>query len=150
MGAFLRQLWPFIAPHRGRLMAGALSGLIYALGGTLLLLAVKLVLDAIFPTEGARDLVQSLGMLPAVLRDPLMEAMKSLRSQVNSGSLVWIIASVPMAMVLRGGGAYLSLYSMTWWARRRFMTCGSGFSTIWNGCRWITSRRPGRGISNRG
>ena len=114
MGAFLRQLWPFIAPHRGRLMAGALSGLIYALGGTLLLLAVKLVLDAIFPTEGARDLVQSLGMLPAVLRDPLMEAMKSLRSQVNSGSLVWIIASVPMAMVLRGGGAYLSLYSMTW------------------------------------
>ena len=58
MGAFLRQLWPFIAPHRGRLVAGALSGLIYALGGTLLLLAVKLVLEAIFPTEGARDLVQ--------------------------------------------------------------------------------------------
>ena len=85
-------------------MAGALSGLIYALGGTLMLLAVKLVLDAIFPTEGARDLVQSLGMLPAVLRDPLMAAMKSLRSQVSSGSLVWIIASVPIAMVLRGGG----------------------------------------------
>jgi subfamily B ATP-binding cassette protein MsbA len=114
MGDFLRQLWPFIAPHRGRLVAGALSGLIYALGGTLLLLAVKLVLDAIFPTKGARDLVQSLGMLPAVLRDPLMAAMKSLRSPVNSGSLVWIIASVPIAMVLRGGGAYLSLYSMTW------------------------------------
>ena len=52
MGAFLRQLWPFIAPQRGRLVAGALSGLIYALGGSLLLLAVKLVLEAIFPTEG--------------------------------------------------------------------------------------------------
>ena len=104
MGAFLRQLWPFIAPHRGRLVAGALSGLIYALGGSLLLLAVKLVLEAIFPTEGARDLVQSLGKLPALLRDPLLAAMKSLHSRVDSGSLPWIIASVPMAMVLRGGG----------------------------------------------
>ena len=114
MGAFLRQLWPFIAPHRGRLVAGALSGLIYALGGTLLLLAVKLVLEAIFPTEGARDLVQSLGKLPALIRDPLLAAMESLRSRVDSGALPWIIASVPLAMVLRGGGAYLSLYCMTW------------------------------------
>jgi hypothetical protein len=88
MGAFLRQLWPFIAPHRGRLVAGALSGLIYALGGTLLLLAVKLVLEAIFPTEGARDLVQSLGKLPALLRDPLLAAMESLHSRVDTGSLV--------------------------------------------------------------
>ena len=51
MGDFLRQLWPFIAPHRGRLMAGALSGLIYALGGTLMLLAVKLVLMPFSPPK---------------------------------------------------------------------------------------------------
>jgi len=107
MGTFLRQLWPFVAPHSSRLVAGALSGLIYALGGSLLLLAVKLVLEAIFPTEGARDLVQSLGKLPALLRDPLLAAMESLHSRVDTGSLPWIIASVPMAMVLRGGGGLL-------------------------------------------
>ena len=114
MGTFLRQLWPFIAPHRGRLIAGALSGLLYGLGSALLLLAVKLVLEAIFPTEGARDLAQSLGKLPALIREPLMSAMESLRNRVDSQSLPWVIASVPLAMILRGSGAYLSLYCMTW------------------------------------
>ncbi len=59
MGDFLRQLWPFVAAHRGRLLAGVLSGLTYALGSGLLMLAIKLVLDAIFPTENARDLTGS-------------------------------------------------------------------------------------------
>ena len=31
MGDFLRQLWPFVAAHRGRLVAGVLSGLVYAM-----------------------------------------------------------------------------------------------------------------------
>ena len=83
MGTFLRQLWPFIAPHRGRLIAGALSGLLYGLGSALLLLAVKLVLEAIFPTEGARDLAQSLGKLPALIREPLMSAMESRTSSFD-------------------------------------------------------------------
>jgi len=114
MGAFLRNLWPFIAPHRSRLVAGALSGLIYGVGSALLLLSVKLVLEAIFPTEGARDVAQSLGRLPALLREPLVSALKALQSRVDDRSLPWIIAALPVTMILRGAGAYLSLYCMTW------------------------------------
>ncbi|MFM7803815.1 MAG: ABC transporter transmembrane domain-containing protein, partial [Verrucomicrobiota bacterium] len=114
MGAFLRNLWPFIAPHHSRLVAGALSGLIYGVGSALLLLSVKLVLEAIFPTEGARDVAQSLGRLPALLREPLVSALKALQSRVDDRSLPWIIAALPVTMILRGAGAYLSLYCMTW------------------------------------
>ena len=114
MRAFLRNLWPFIAPHRSRLVAGVLSGLLYGVGSALLLLSVKLVLEAIFPTEGARDVAQSLGRLPELLRDPLVSALEALRSRVDERSLPWIIAALPVTMILRGAGAYLSLYCMTW------------------------------------
>ena len=114
MGDFLRQLWPFVAAHRGRLLAGVLSGLTYALGSGLLMLAIKLVLDAIFPTEGARDLMGSFGRLPAFLKDPLLSAVNSLRVQADSKALPCLIVSVPFFMMLRGAGAYLSLYCMTW------------------------------------
>ncbi|NBP23223.1 MAG: ABC transporter ATP-binding protein, partial [Proteobacteria bacterium] len=114
MGAFLRQLWPFVAAHRGRLLSGVLAGLAYALGSGLLMLAIKLVLDAIFPTEGARDLMGSFGRLPAFLRDPLVSTLGSLRVRSDSRALPWLIGSVPFAMMLRGMGAYLSLYCMTW------------------------------------
>ena len=87
MGDFLRQLWPFVAAHRGRLMAGVLSGLVYAIGSGLLMLAIKLVLEAIFPTAGARDLMGSFGRLPAFLRDPLVSALDSMRVQADSKAL---------------------------------------------------------------
>lgn len=114
MGDFLRQLWPFVAAHRGRLLAGVLSGLAYALGSGLLMLAIKLVLEAIFPTAGARDLMGSFGRLPAFLRDPLVSGLDSMRVHTDSKALPWLIASVPFSMLLRGAGAYLSLYCMTW------------------------------------
>jgi len=114
MGDFLRQLWPFVAAHRGRLLAGVLSGLAYALGSGLLMLAIKLVLEAIFPTAGARDLMGSFGRLPAFLRDPLVSGLDSMRVHADSKALPWLIASVPFSMLLRGMGAYLSLYCMTW------------------------------------
>ncbi|MFM8879845.1 MAG: ABC transporter ATP-binding protein [Verrucomicrobiota bacterium] len=114
MGDFLRHLWPCVAAHRGRLVAGVLSGLVYAIGSGLLMLAIKLVLEAIFPTAGARDLMGSFGRLPAFLRDPLVSALDSMRVQADSKALPWLIGSVPFAMMLRGAGAYLSLYCMTW------------------------------------
>lgn len=114
MGNFLRQLWPFVATHRVRLLGGVLAGLAYALGSGLLMLAIKLVLEAIFPTEGARDLMGSFGRLPGFLKDTLLSALDSLRIQSDSKALPWLIASVPFSMLLRGMGAYLSLYCMTW------------------------------------
>ena len=114
MGQFLRQLWPFVRSHRSRLMAGVGAGLLYAVGSGLLMLAVKLVFDAAFPTAGARTLEDSLSKVPEFLRGPLVEAFQRLRVTGDSPALFWIIAGVPVAMALRGTGAFLSVYSMTW------------------------------------
>jgi ATP-binding cassette, subfamily B, bacterial MsbA len=114
MSTFLRQLWEFVRAYRGRLVAGLLSGLLYAAGSGLLLLSVKLVFDAIFPTEGARTFDDTVARLPEFLRGPLGSILSKIRVREGSGSLGWIIAAVPVAMTLRGAGAYLSVYYMTW------------------------------------
>ena len=111
---FLRQLWMFVRVHRGRLFAGLAAGLIYALGSALLLLSVKLVFDAIFPTEGAQNLNGALARYPRFARDLLMNALSGIRNQKEASALIWVIAGVPFAMMLRGLGAYLSVYCMTW------------------------------------
>lgn len=58
MGPFLRQLWPFVRTHRSRLLAGVGAGLLDALGSGMLMLSVKRVFDAAFPTAGARSIEQ--------------------------------------------------------------------------------------------
>jgi subfamily B ATP-binding cassette protein MsbA len=110
---FLSQLWRFVHPYRGRLVLGAVCGIIYALGSGLLLLAVKLVFDAIFPTESVREL-DSIARLPAFLSEPIERAFTSIRVDRNSSALIAIIALVPFAMLCRGMGIFLSHYCMTW------------------------------------
>ena len=114
MGVFLRQLWPFVRTHRSRLMAGVGAGLLYALGSGLLMLAVKLVFDAVFPTAGARSLEESLAKIPEIVRDPILQLYARVRIGADSPALGWIIAGVPIAMMLRGAGAFLCVYCMTW------------------------------------
>lgn len=114
MAAFLQQLWRFARPHQRRLWLGLMCGLIHALGSALLLLSVKLVFDAIFPTEGARTLSDSLARVPGFLRETLEGAMTHLRLEADSWALIAVIASVPVAMLMRGMGAFLSLYCMHW------------------------------------
>ena len=82
---FLRQLWMFVRVHRGRLFAGLAAGLIYALGSALLLLSVKLVFDAIFPTEGAQNLNGALARYPRFARDLLMNALIKKRHRPSFG-----------------------------------------------------------------
>lgn len=114
MAAFLRQLWHFARPHRRRLWLGLLSGLLHAIGSGALLISVKIVFDAIFPTEGARSLADSLARLPTLLREPIESALAQVRMNQDSSLLIVVIACVPLAMVLRGAGAFLSLYCMHW------------------------------------
>lgn len=110
---FLRQLWHFAEPYKGRLLLGVACGVVYALGSGLLLLAVKLVFDAIFPTESVREL-ESLSRLPSFLSEPVEEAFQRIRVDRSSSALIGIIALVPLAMLCRGMGTFLSHYCMIW------------------------------------
>jgi subfamily B ATP-binding cassette protein MsbA len=113
MAHFLRQLWSFVRPHQRRLWLGVLAGLAYALGSGLLLLAVKLVIDAIFPTTGAESL-EKLKPLPELIREPVQRAFEAVRVDPKSPALLWIIALLPLAMLLRGLGLFLNQYLLQW------------------------------------
>lgn len=117
MAEFLRQLWTFVRPHQRRLWLGVLAGMAYALGGGLLLLAVKLVIDAIFPTADAGGL-EKLERLPGFLRDPLVRAFEQLHVEADSPVLLGIIALLPGAMLLRGIGLFLNQYCLHWVANQ--------------------------------
>ncbi len=113
MANFIRQLWSFVRPHQRRLWLGVVAGLAYALGSGLLLLAVKLVIDAVFPTAGTESL-EKLKHLPATLREPVERAFAAVRLDPHSPKLVWIIAVLPVAMLLRGLGLFLNQYLLQW------------------------------------
>lgn len=112
MAQFLRQLWQFVRPHQRRLWLGVVAGLAYALGSGLLLLAVKLVIDAVFPTEGTESLRQ-LERWPEV-REVLLRAFAAVKLDPKSPYLLGIIALLPVAMLLRGLGLFLNQYLLQW------------------------------------
>jgi len=112
MAQFLRQLWQFVRPHQRRLWLGVVAGLAYALGSGLLLLAVKLVIDAVFPTEGIESLKQ-LERWPEV-RELLLRAFAAIKLDPKSPQLLAIIALLPVAMLLRGLGLFLNQYLLQW------------------------------------
>jgi ATP-binding cassette, subfamily B, bacterial MsbA len=114
MGEFLRRIWSLVRPHQARLWAGTIAGFVYALGSSLLVLSVKLGLNAIYPTAGAESMVKDLSRLPAFLRGPAEGVIRSLEAGAEHVGVVWIIALVPFAMLLRGAGNYLSFYWMNW------------------------------------
>lgn len=114
MGSFLRQLGSFVRPHQRRLWLAVLAGLGYAIGSGLLLLAVKLVIDAIFPAPTGMEGLDKLKHLPEFVREPVLRAFESLRVDPKSPALIWIIALLPLAMLLRGLGLFLNQYQLQW------------------------------------
>jgi subfamily B ATP-binding cassette protein MsbA len=114
MRVFLRQLWPFIRPHQGRLWLGFAGGLLYAIGAGALVMSVKLVFDALWPGEGAADTQRWLEKMPAFLRDILSPVLGAVRVSRDSSNILWVIAAVPVAMMIRGLGTYFSFYLMSW------------------------------------
>ena len=116
MRVFLRQLWPFLRPHQGRLWLGFAAGLLYAIGAGALVMSVKLVFDALWPSEGSADTAKWLAHshLPGFLRAWIERLLAAVHVSRNSPDILWVIAAVPVAMMIRGLGTYFSFYLMSW------------------------------------
>lgn len=112
--AFLRQIWKLIRPHRSRIFAAVLAGIGFALGTGLLAVAVGIVCDAIFPSAGASSLADKLRTLPAFLREPAAQWLAAHQLNPKSPSMIGIIAMIPVAMLFRGLGGYLTSYWTNW------------------------------------
>jgi hypothetical protein len=110
---FLRQLWKFVRPYRGRFFLGLLCGIFYALVNGLLLGTVKVVVQLVF--EGETNLHQQLENAPKWIR-PFSHWLASLVPEFHAPApndtvrWVLIIGAIPAIMLLRNTLQYLSIY----------------------------------------
>ena len=112
---FLRQLWGFVRPYRGRFFLGLLCGVFYGLTNGALLAVAKVVMDLIF--HGATNFHDQLEKAPQWIR-PLTHWLASVLPEIpaptsNSG-WVLVVSAIPAVMLLRVMLAYLSIYLTNW------------------------------------
>jgi ATP-binding cassette, subfamily B, bacterial MsbA len=117
MIAFLRQIWGFVQPYRGRFFLGLLCGSAYGLINGLLLAAVKVVVQLVF--EGECNLRQQLENAPRwihPLSHRLALLVPPLHAPAANDRLGWIlvIGVIPVIMLFRNTLQYLSIYLTNW------------------------------------
>ena len=112
---FLRKLWGFVRPYRGRFFLGLLCGVFYGLVNGLLIGAVKVVVQLVF--EGETNLHQQLESAPRWIR-PLSHWLASVvpNFQPPTSQVGWllVISAIPAIMFLRNTLQYLSIYLTNW------------------------------------
>ena len=117
MTDFLRKIWGFVQPYRGRFFLGLLCGTAYGLLNGLLIAAVKVVVQLVF--EGECNLHQQLEAAPKWIH-PLTTRLAALIPPLHAppvnDHLAWIliIGAIPSIMLLRNTLQYLSIYLTNW------------------------------------
>src|ERR1035437_472233 len=117
MTDFLKKLWGFVRPYRGRFFLGLLCGIFYGLTNGLLLGAAKVVIDLIF--SGSTNFPEQLEKAPHWIR-PLTHRLASVLpdfpAPVADDTLRWllIIGVIPAIMLVRITLAYLTIYLTNW------------------------------------
>jgi subfamily B ATP-binding cassette protein MsbA len=117
MTDFLKNLWGFVRPYRGRFFLGLLCGIFYGLTYSLLLGAAKVVIDLIF--SGATNFPEQLEKAPHWIR-PLTHRLASVLPEFHApaadDTLRWllIIGVIPAIMLVRITLAYLTIYLTNW------------------------------------
>ena len=124
MFAFLRRIWPFVRPYKGRLMLGLACGVVSALASGALMALVKLVVDLVFPglkPVSVAEVLHLADMQAGWLRDllqGLVDRLPQLQSPTSDTSRVMVIAIIPLVMLVRNLFGYLNVYLMNWAAVR--------------------------------
>jgi subfamily B ATP-binding cassette protein MsbA len=122
MAAFLRRVWALARPYRTRLILGLIFSVLFALSNLLLVSALKLVPDVLFPkpdTNPVADWLQSTNKhLPDFMRRAVKAWVPDEHSKLSQSAVILIISILPVAMLLRGLFGYLNIYLMNWAAVR--------------------------------
>jgi subfamily B ATP-binding cassette protein MsbA len=115
MIAFLRQLWGFVRPYRGRFFLGLLCGIFYGFTNGALLAAAKVVIDLIF--NGSTNFHEQLEKAPHWIH-PFTHRLAVMLPEFHAPTttLGWVLVAgtIPAIMLLRNTLAYLSIYLTNW------------------------------------
>lgn len=115
MARFLSALWTLVKPYRVRLALGALMGFLAGLVEPLLMVAVKLVVDALFPSAGVTELVKLPVWTPEWAREWLASLGGGLSGAARHyGAFLLLVACIPGVILLRGVLGYLNVYFLQW------------------------------------
>lgn len=112
---FLRQLWGFVRPYRGRFFLGLLCGVFYGFTNGALLGAAKVVIDLIF--NGSTNFREQLEKAPHWIH-PFTHRLAVMLPEFHAPTttLGWVLVAgtIPAIMLLRNALAYLSIYLTNW------------------------------------
>lgn len=112
---FLRQLWGFVRPYRGRFFLGLLCGVFYGFTNGALLGAAKVVIDLIF--NGSTNFREQLEKAPHWIL-PFTHRLAVMLPEFHAPTttLGWVLVAgtIPAIMLLRNALAYLSIYLTNW------------------------------------
>lgn len=112
MKPFLIRMARLLWPQRVRLAIGFAGGILYALSQPLLMLAVKMTCDLLFPAGAEGPLTRFSPGLQKVF--PALDGWLTRWIQSESTTLrLALIATIPAAMLLRLMGAYCNFYYFT-------------------------------------
>ena len=114
---FLRKIWQFVHPYRGRLLLGLMCGILFGLVNGILIGAVKVVIQLVF--EGKTDLYSQLENAPQWIQ-PLSHRLAAIAPQLHAPAagdrIGWllVVSIIPAIMLLRNLLQYLSTYLTNW------------------------------------
>ena len=116
MWRFLRHMARYLRPYLGRFVLGILAGILSGVVEPLLMVAVKIVFDFLFPGAETISFADQLRWAPEFVRHWL----QSIQFTPTTGEPIpfWvsvlIVSLVPLVMGLRGFLGYLNTYLLQW------------------------------------
>ena len=115
MTDFLRHLWNFVRPYRGRFFLGLLCGVFYGFTNGALLGVAKIVMDLVF--KGATDFHEKLHNAPLWIRPLAMRLdaiLPEFHAPTSFGGWFLVVCALPAIMFLRVALQYASIYLTNW------------------------------------
>jgi subfamily B ATP-binding cassette protein MsbA len=112
-----RRVLGLARPYSLRLALGLAAGFLAGLANPLLMVCVKLVVEVVFAEPGASPLAEQLRSAPPMLRAAGEQMLASLPGgdiRASAAAMLLLIATIPLAMFLRGALTYLNFYLVNW------------------------------------
>jgi subfamily B ATP-binding cassette protein MsbA len=121
MISFVRRLWSYVQPYRGRLAMGLVCGVLFSLTNVALVGVVRLVINFVFP-PGPND-------KPLPKTGPLHDWLTHVWAHISAylptfpppttrAGMALLVSLIPLVMFLRSLFGYLNVYLMMWSASR--------------------------------
>jgi subfamily B ATP-binding cassette protein MsbA len=117
---FLLKILRLAKPYKGRLLLGALAGVLGGLVEPLMIATIAFVYGAIFPDAAGESLIDQMKSTPTFLRQWAGSIEEGIAKGVaaHPWAMAGLVGAIPVVFFLRGLLGYLNVYFLQWAAVR--------------------------------